>query len=100
MHYDINVYASACERTVVHFLRNATPTDLVSTLTTVYGARRSCRPFIQRANFNLSADDTELTFDPNDVISHIEQVDPGWWRGEGPDGRVGLFPANYVQLLE
>lgn len=49
---------------------------------------------------DLSADETELTFDPNDLICHIEQVDPGWWRGEGPDGRVGLFPANYVQMLE
>ena len=25
------------------------------------------------------------------------QVDEGWWRGECR-GRVGLFPANYVEL--
>ena len=25
------------------------------------------------------------------------QIDDGWWRGEC-HGRVGLFPANYVEL--
>lgn len=45
------------------------------------------------------ADDTEITFDPNDIITGIEMVDEGWWRGYGPDGRNGMFPANYVELL-
>jgi len=22
-----------------------------------------------------------------------------WWEGAGRDGRLGIFPANYVQLL-
>lgn len=26
-------------------------------------------------------------------------VDEGWWRGYGPDGHYGMFPANYVELL-
>ncbi|KHN79033.1 Drebrin-like protein [Toxocara canis] len=46
-----------------------------------------------------AADDTEITFDPDDIITEIEQIDEGWWRGRGPDGRVGLFPANYVSLI-
>ncbi|XP_077593455.1 drebrin-like protein B [Stigmatopora nigra] len=46
-----------------------------------------------------AADDTEITFDPDDVITGIEMVDEGWWRGYGPDGRFGMFPANYVELL-
>lgn len=46
-----------------------------------------------------AADDTEITFDPNDIITEIDQIDEGWWRGRGPDGRIGLFPANYVSLL-
>ncbi|CAN0012387.1 unnamed protein product [Lampetra fluviatilis] len=46
-----------------------------------------------------AADETEITFDPDDLITHIDQIDEGWWRGYGPDGRYGLFPANYVQLL-
>ncbi|KAK7576234.1 hypothetical protein V9T40_012520 [Parthenolecanium corni] len=46
-----------------------------------------------------AADDTEISFDPDDIITHIEQIDPGWWQGLGPDGNYGLFPANYVQLI-
>nr|XP_046231953.1 drebrin-like a [Scatophagus argus] len=46
-----------------------------------------------------AADDTEITFDPDDIITGIEMVDEGWWRGYGPDGHYGMFPANYVELL-
>ncbi|XP_054613312.1 drebrin-like protein B isoform X2 [Dunckerocampus dactyliophorus] len=46
-----------------------------------------------------AADDTEITFDPDDIITRIEMVDEGWWRGFGPDGHYGMFPANYVELL-
>ena len=44
-------------------------------------------------------DDSEITFDPGDIITDIEQIDEGWWRGKGPGGHVGLFPANYVELI-
>ncbi|KAK9501942.1 hypothetical protein O3M35_012570 [Rhynocoris fuscipes] len=47
-----------------------------------------------------AADETEISFDPGDIITHIDQIDAGWWQGLGPDGTFGLFPANYVQLLE
>ncbi|XP_071409036.1 hematopoietic lineage cell-specific protein isoform X2 [Pithys albifrons albifrons] len=43
--------------------------------------------------------DDEISFDPDDTITHIEMVDEGWWRGQC-HGRVGLFPANYVKLLQ
>lgn len=46
-----------------------------------------------------AADDTEISFDPDDIISEIDQIDEGWWRGRGPDGKYGLFPANYVSVL-
>ncbi|XP_044735243.1 drebrin-like protein B [Chrysoperla carnea] len=46
-----------------------------------------------------AADDTEITFDPGDIITHIDQIDEGWWQGLGPDGTFGLFPANYVELI-
>ena len=46
------------------------------------------------------ADESEITFDPGDIITGIEQIDAGWWRGNGPDGRNGLFPANYVELVD
>ncbi|KAF6118962.1 hematopoietic cell-specific Lyn substrate 1 [Phyllostomus discolor] len=41
----------------------------------------------------------EISFDPDDVITDIEMVDEGWWRGRC-HGRFGLFPANYVNLLQ
>ncbi|XP_061116531.1 drebrin-like b isoform X3 [Conger conger] len=46
-----------------------------------------------------AADDTEISFDPDEVITGIEMIDEGWWRGYSPDGRFGMFPANYVELL-
>uniref|UniRef100_A0A8D3CIB5 Drebrin-like b n=1 Tax=Scophthalmus maximus TaxID=52904 RepID=A0A8D3CIB5_SCOMX len=46
-----------------------------------------------------AADDTEISFDPDDIISGIEMIDEGWWRGYAPDGHFGMFPANYVELV-
>ncbi|XP_043103412.1 drebrin-like b isoform X7 [Puntigrus tetrazona] len=46
-----------------------------------------------------AADDTEISFDPDDIITGIEMIDEGWWRGYGPDGHFGMFPANYVELI-
>jgi hypothetical protein len=47
-----------------------------------------------------AADETEISFDPGQIITHIDQIDPGWWQGLGPDGNYGLFPANYVDLID
>ncbi|CAJ1067888.1 drebrin-like b isoform X2 [Xyrichtys novacula] len=46
-----------------------------------------------------AADDTEISFDPDDIITGIEMIDEGWWRGYSPDGNFGMFPANYVELI-
>ncbi|KAG8194249.1 hypothetical protein JTE90_024578 [Oedothorax gibbosus] len=46
-----------------------------------------------------AADSDEISFDPDDIIINIEMIDEGWWRGECR-GQVGLFPSNYVQLLQ
>nr|KAF6469239.1 drebrin like [Molossus molossus] len=46
------------------------------------------------------ADETEISFDPENLITGIEVIDEGWWRGYGPDGHFGMFPANYVELIE
>uniref|UniRef100_A0A3Q1H6H3 Drebrin-like a n=1 Tax=Anabas testudineus TaxID=64144 RepID=A0A3Q1H6H3_ANATE len=47
-----------------------------------------------------AVDDTEISFDPEDLITGIDMVDEGWWKGYGPDGHYGLFPANYVELFQ
>lgn len=46
---------------------------------------------------SLLAGDDEISFDPDDIITNIEMIDDGWWRGLCR-GRYGLFPANYVEL--
>ncbi|XP_051524663.1 drebrin-like protein B isoform X5 [Myxocyprinus asiaticus] len=46
-----------------------------------------------------AADDTEISFDPDNIITGIEMIDEGWWRGYSPDGHFGMFPANYVELV-
>ncbi|CAB3367713.1 Hypothetical predicted protein [Cloeon dipterum] len=47
-------------------------------------------------DYQAAADD-EISFDPDDLITNIEMIDEGWWRGMCK-GQFGLFPANYVQL--
>jgi hypothetical protein len=46
-----------------------------------------------------AAEDNEITFDPDDIISNIEMIDEGWWIGDAPDGQRGMFPSNYVELI-
>ncbi|KAK1174149.1 drebrin-like protein [Acipenser oxyrinchus oxyrinchus] len=43
--------------------------------------------------------DTELSFEPGDIISAVEVVDQGSWRGCSEDGRQGLFPSSHVETL-
>lgn len=42
--------------------------------------------------------DDEISFNPDDIITNIEMIDEGWWKGQCR-GRMGLFPAAYVQLM-
>ncbi|KAM3918482.1 src substrate cortactin isoform 3-T3 [Leptodactylus fuscus] len=46
-----------------------------------------------------AAGDDEISFDPDDLITNIEMIDDGWWRGMCKE-RYGLFPANYVELRQ
>lgn len=51
-------------------------------------------------DYQAAAED-EISFDPGDIITHIEMIDEGWWKGlHQPTLLYGLFPANYVQLKE
>ncbi|XP_041094801.1 drebrin-like isoform X2 [Polyodon spathula] len=58
------------------------------------------REMCVRALYDYQAeDDSELSFEPGDIISAVEMVDQGWWRGCSEDGRQGLFPSSYVETL-
>uniref|UniRef100_A0A3P9M1F3 Si:dkey-40c11.2 n=1 Tax=Oryzias latipes TaxID=8090 RepID=A0A3P9M1F3_ORYLA len=53
-----------------------------------------------RALYDYQAEDeTEISFEPGDIIRDVETVDKAWWRGWSKDGRQGLFPANYVETI-
>ena len=40
----------------------------------------------------------ELSFDANDIVFLIQHVDEQWIEGE-LDGKIGLFPASYVEIV-
>ncbi|CAL8083978.1 unnamed protein product [Calicophoron daubneyi] len=49
------------------------------------------------ALYDYTADeDDELTFSVGELITEIEKIDVGWWKGVCRN-KVGLFPANYVE---
>ncbi|KAK5600568.1 hypothetical protein CRENBAI_014800 [Crenichthys baileyi] len=53
-----------------------------------------------RALYDYQAEDeSEISFEPGDIIRDVEMVDKAWWRGWSKDGRQGLFPANYVETI-
>ena len=51
------------------------------------------------AVYLFTAEDNEISFDPDDIITHIDRIDDGWWLGTAPSGQKGMFPANFVELL-
>eukprot|EP00019_Armaparvus_languidus_P010172 CAMPEP_0168580978 /NCGR_PEP_ID=MMETSP0420-20121227/1123_1 /TAXON_ID=498008 /ORGANISM="Pessonella sp." /LENGTH=157 /DNA_ID=CAMNT_0008615207 /DNA_START=32 /DNA_END=502 /DNA_ORIENTATION=- len=42
----------------------------------------------------------ELDFKKDDTLKVIQQHKSGWWRGERFDGQTGLFPSNFVKVIE
>uniref|UniRef100_A0A4W5KQE5 Drebrin-like b n=1 Tax=Hucho hucho TaxID=62062 RepID=A0A4W5KQE5_9TELE len=63
-------------------------------------AKKTDRGVCARALYDYqAADETEISFDPDDILNGIEMIDEGWWRGYSPDGHFGMFPANYVELV-
>lgn len=52
-----------------------------------------------KALFNYSAQEPdELSIAKEDVITILLKQPNGWWKGE-LQGRIGVFPANYVAEL-
>lgn len=50
-----------------------------------------------RALYDLiSYEPDELSFRKNDIITVLESVYRDWWKGSLPNGKVGIFPLNYV----
>ncbi|KAL9110071.1 MAG: hypothetical protein Q9227_005410 [Pyrenula ochraceoflavens] len=51
--------------------------------------------------YDYAADeDNEITLREGEYITNIEQVDTDWWMGQNESGETGLFPSNYVEMVE
>ncbi|XP_030910905.2 hematopoietic lineage cell-specific protein [Melopsittacus undulatus] len=72
--------------------------QLVGEMDNVYGVENPGTCAVALYDYQGDGDD-EIYFDADDIITHIEMVDEGWWQGQCR-GKIGLFPANYVRLLQ
>jgi drebrin-like protein len=46
------------------------------------------------------AEDNEIELKEGEYVTNIEMVDEDWWMGQNSAGESGLFPANYVEVVE
>jgi hypothetical protein len=46
------------------------------------------------------AEENELELQEGERVYNIDMVDDDWWMGENSRGEKGLFPSNYVELVE
>ncbi|KAF9134510.1 hypothetical protein BGW39_006775 [Mortierella sp. 14UC] len=47
------------------------------------------------------SEENEMSLIEGEIILNVTELDVGWWSGESEDGtRSGLFPANYVEVIE
>ncbi|KAK4635275.1 Drebrin-like protein [Fulvia fulva] len=53
------------------------------------------------AQFDYEKDEeNEIALREGERITNIDMVDEDWWMGENSRGERGLFPSNYVELVE
>ncbi|KAH8676185.1 hypothetical protein BX600DRAFT_196461 [Xylariales sp. PMI_506] len=46
------------------------------------------------------AEDNEIELREGEYVTNIEMVDDDWWMGTNAGGETGLFPSNYVELVD
>ena len=46
------------------------------------------------------AEDNEVELVEGEYVTNIEMVDEDWWMGTNSRGESGLFPSNYVELVD
>jgi hypothetical protein len=46
------------------------------------------------------AEENELELREGEIVTNIEMVDDDWWMGQNQSGDTGLFPSNYVEIIE
>jgi type IV secretory pathway VirB10-like protein len=46
------------------------------------------------------AEENEIELVEGQYVTNIEMVDEDWWMGTNAKGDTGLFPSNYVEVVE
>ncbi|RDA90911.1 hypothetical protein CP533_4441 [Ophiocordyceps camponoti-saundersi (nom. inval.)] len=62
------------------------------------GAQRGKRALIQYDY--EKAEDNEIDLVDGEYVTNIDMVDEDWWMGTNSAGESGLFPSNYVELVD
>ncbi|KAK6821948.1 hypothetical protein PG987_014773 [Apiospora arundinis] len=68
-------------------------------VTDVQGATSGGRRALIQYDYE-KAEDNELELREGEYVTNIEMVDEDWWMGMNSTGESGLFPSNYVELVE
>ena len=63
------------------------------------GAHESGKSALVQYDYE-KAEDNELELKEGEYVVNIEMVDDDWWMGQNARGETGLFPSNYVELVE
>lgn len=63
------------------------------------GAHESGKQALVQYDYE-KAEDNELELKEGEYVVNIEMVDDDWWMGQNARGETGLFPSNYVELVE
>ncbi|TVY56499.1 Protein app1 [Lachnellula cervina] len=69
--------------------------DAVSAATQNSGGKRALIQYDYE-----KAEDNELELIEGEYVTNIEMVDEDWWMGTNSKGESGLFPSNYVEIVE
>ena len=67
--------------------------------TTQNGAHESKKRALVQYDYE-KAEDNELELKEGEYVTNIDMVDDDWWMGQNSRGETGLFPSNYVELME
>ena len=63
------------------------------------GAEQSGKRAIVQFDYE-KAEDNEIELREGEHVTDIEMVDENWWMGRNVHGESGLFPSNYVEIVE
>ncbi|KAG0227292.1 SH3-domain kinase binding protein 1 [Actinomortierella wolfii] len=63
-------------------------------------APKDTGPILARVEYDYEPKEPgELSLEAGRVITILDKSDPAWWSGDC-NGKVGIFPSNYVKLIE